>query len=144
MDIRASQVAQWWRIRLPMQEMRVWSLDQEDALEKRMATHSYSCLGNPIDGGALWATVHWASKELEKTQWLTNKNHSWRWTKLNKNNANLGIFLGVQWLRIHLSVQGRPDWSLVKELRSYLLPASQLGGSHVPQLRQKWPKINIV
>jgi len=31
----------------------------EDSLEKGMATHSwYSCLGNPMDRGAWWATVH--------------------------------------------------------------------------------------
>ena len=40
--IQASQVAQWWRIHLPMQEipeMQVWSLGGEDLLEKEMATH---------------------------------------------------------------------------------------------------------
>jgi len=39
----ASQVAQWLRIRLPMQkmqEMQVRSLGWEDALEKEMASHS--------------------------------------------------------------------------------------------------------
>ena len=39
----SSQVAQCWRIRLPLQEMQetqVWSLDREDPLEKEMATHS--------------------------------------------------------------------------------------------------------
>ena len=39
----ASQVAQWWRIDLPMQEtqeMWVRSLDLEDPLEEGMATHS--------------------------------------------------------------------------------------------------------
>ena len=35
----ASQVAQWQRICLPMQEMRVGSLGQGDLLEKEMATH---------------------------------------------------------------------------------------------------------
>ena len=38
----ASQVAQWWRICLPMQEIQetwVRSLDWEDPLEKEMATH---------------------------------------------------------------------------------------------------------
>ena len=46
------------------------SLGWEDPLEKEMATHSsilgegngnplrYSCLENPMDGGAWWATVH--------------------------------------------------------------------------------------
>ena len=37
---QASLVAQWWTIPLPVQEMRVRSLGQEDPLEKEMATHS--------------------------------------------------------------------------------------------------------
>ena len=42
-----------------MQEMRFQSLGQEDPLQKEMATHfQYSCLGNPMDRGAWWATVH--------------------------------------------------------------------------------------
>ena len=36
----ASPVAQWKRIHLPMQEMQVRSLGQEDPLEEEMATHS--------------------------------------------------------------------------------------------------------
>ena len=36
----ASQVIQWWRTHLPVQETRVWSLGWEDTLEKEMATHS--------------------------------------------------------------------------------------------------------
>ena len=38
-DQRASLVAQRKRIHLPMQEMWVQSLSQEDSLEKEMATH---------------------------------------------------------------------------------------------------------
>ena len=43
-----------------MQETQVQFLDQEDPLEKRMATYSsqYSCLQNSMDRGAWWATVH--------------------------------------------------------------------------------------
>ena len=37
---RASQVAQWWRISLPIQEMRVQFLDWEDPVEQEIATHS--------------------------------------------------------------------------------------------------------
>ena len=33
-------MAQWQRIRLPMQEMQVQSLSQEDPLGKETATHS--------------------------------------------------------------------------------------------------------
>ena len=42
-----------------MQEMWVRSRDREDPLEEGMATHSsLSCLENPMDRGACWATVH--------------------------------------------------------------------------------------
>ena len=35
----------------------------EDPLEKEIATHStYSCLRNPMDRGAWWATVHGVAK----------------------------------------------------------------------------------
>ena len=29
--------------------------------------HQYSCLGNPMDKGAWWATVHGVTKELDMT-----------------------------------------------------------------------------
>ena len=38
--VQASQLAQWWRIRLPMQETQVQSLRQDNSLEEEMATHS--------------------------------------------------------------------------------------------------------
>ena len=42
-----------------MRETWVQSLGGEDPLEKRMANPlQYSCLENPMDGGAWWATVH--------------------------------------------------------------------------------------
>ena len=42
-----------------MQDAWVWSLGQEDLLEKGMATHS-SILA--MDRGAWWAIVHWVTK----------------------------------------------------------------------------------
>ena len=59
---RASLVARFSRLQLPVQESRVPSLNQEDALEKETATLSYSCLGNSMDRGAWWATVHGVAK----------------------------------------------------------------------------------
>ena len=42
-----------------MQKTRIESLDQEDPLEKEMATHSsISCLENSMDRGAWRAIVH--------------------------------------------------------------------------------------
>ena len=39
------------------QRMWVWPLGQEDTLEKETATHSSSCLGNPMGREASWAIV---------------------------------------------------------------------------------------
>ena len=47
------------------QEMRVQSLGREGPLEKEMAIQ-YSCLGNPMDRGAWWATVY-GLQELDTT-----------------------------------------------------------------------------
>ena len=48
-------------------EIEVQFLNWEDTLEKEMATYfQYSCLGNPMDIGARWATVHGAA-ELDRT-----------------------------------------------------------------------------
>ena len=54
----ATQVPLWFRICLSMQEMWVWSLGQEDPLEKEMATHSIKYVWDPMDRGAWQATVH--------------------------------------------------------------------------------------
>ena len=35
-----------------------------------------SCLGNPMDREAWWATVHGVAKELDTTDWLNNKTAS--------------------------------------------------------------------
>ena len=55
----ASLMVQTIKIHRPMQEIRVRFLDQEDPLEKGMATHS-SILApeNSMDRGAWQATVH--------------------------------------------------------------------------------------
>ena len=44
------------------QEMWIRSLDQEDPLEEGMETLQYSCLENPMDKWASWATVHRVTK----------------------------------------------------------------------------------
>ena len=49
----------------------------------------YSCLGNPMDTGARWATVHAVAKGLDTTQWLNN-NH------LFVSVPFFGVVLGLQ------------------------------------------------
>ena len=45
-----------------MQETWVLSLDQEDPLEKNGYALQYYCLENPMDRGAIRATVHGIAK----------------------------------------------------------------------------------
>ena len=47
------------------QEMQDQSLGWEDPLEEGIANHS---LGNPMDRGAWWATVHEVTKESDTTE----------------------------------------------------------------------------
>ena len=57
-----------------MQKTQIQSLDQKDPLEKGNGNPlRYYCLGNPIDRGAWWATVHGIAKS--QTQ-LSNFNFS--------------------------------------------------------------------
>ena len=57
---KASLVAQTIKSLLAMQETWVRSLGREDPLEKETVT--LSCLENPLDRGAWWATVHRVAK----------------------------------------------------------------------------------
>ena len=60
-----------------MQETQVRSLDQEDPLEKGMATSlQCSCLENPMDRGALQATVHRDDKESDTSEQLSTHTHT--------------------------------------------------------------------
>ena len=65
-----SQVAQWYRIHLPMQEMWVRSLGQDDPLEKEIATHCSIFAGKtPCMKRGTWrVTVH----EITKGQTILN------------------------------------------------------------------------
>ena len=48
-----------------------WILVWEDSPgEENSNPLQYSCLGNPMDRGACWATVHGVAKELDATWWL--------------------------------------------------------------------------
>ena len=55
-----------------------------------------------MDRGAWWATVHGVSKELDMTQQLNNsRNLRFRKFKILSRTS-----LVVQWIRIHLPMQG--------------------------------------
>ena len=62
--IWASLVAQLVKNLPAIWEMWVRFLGQGDSLEKEMGTPlQYSCLDNPMDRGARWATVYGAAKD---------------------------------------------------------------------------------
>ena len=70
----ASQVAQWERTLLPMQETKetwVWSLDWEDSLEESMATHSNILAWTKKPVGV----VHRAAKSRTWLKWLSTHAH---------------------------------------------------------------------
>ena len=50
-----------------MQKTWVQSLGREDPGERNGKPLQYSCLGNPMDRGAWWATVHAVTKESDLT-----------------------------------------------------------------------------
>ena len=55
------------------QETEVQSLGQERSPgEGNGNPLQYSCLGNPMNRGAWWATVHWVTKESVTAQQLNN------------------------------------------------------------------------
>ena len=62
-------MAQWQRIHLPLpasaRGTEVQSLGWDDPLEKEMAIHFSICLGNPMDRGVSWATVHGVAKKSD-------------------------------------------------------------------------------
>ena len=54
-----------------MQDLRVWSLDQEDSLEKPMTTHSSIPAGEFHGQRSLVDYSPWGHKELDMTERLT-------------------------------------------------------------------------
>ena len=74
---------------LPMQEMQVWSLEKIAwwAITGRRSLGrlpgeghgnplQHSCLENPTDRGAWWATVHGVTKSRTRLKWLSMQAHS--------------------------------------------------------------------
>ena len=68
----ASRVAPRSRICLPIQEMQVQSLGQRRSPGGGNGNPlQFSCLKSPTDRGVWQATVHWAAKKLDTTEWLS-------------------------------------------------------------------------
>ena len=73
----ASQVAQWWRIHLAMQETKRRGFDPwvgKIPWRRKGNPLQSSCLGNPTDRGAWWATAHGVTKS-QTHLWLSTCMH---------------------------------------------------------------------
>ena len=110
--VGTSQVAQWWRTHLPMQETQetqVWSLGQEDPLEEEMAAQS-SILAWRIpwteEPGRL------QSRGSQSQRWLSNwahtkkidlvdKQKNWKWQSRREQNLLKGSSLSF-WVETSL------------------------------------------
>ena len=72
---RGFQMAQWYRLRLPMQETRVWSLGSVPGWAGSSGVWNvnslqYFCQKNHMDRGAWQATVHRVAKSQIWLKWL--------------------------------------------------------------------------
>ena len=111
----ACQVAQWWRIRLPVQETWFLSLGQEDPLEEEMPTHS-SILAWEIP----WTEEPEGlqSVELQRVghDWASEREHrtcaGWRTMCVSLQIVALLLLLRSLWPPLPSpSVQQIPDFS---------------------------------
>ena len=62
--VQHSQVAQWSRIHMPMQEMRVWSLGQEDPLKRKWQSTLVFLPGKPHGQRSLVNYSAWGHKRV--------------------------------------------------------------------------------
>ena len=88
----------------------------------------YSCLENPMDRGAWWATVHGVSKNCTRQS---------DWVCTHRLRSNIGTSLLVQWLKLHAVNEGGPGSTPGQRTRSHLLQLK----IRIPQWRLKIPCI---
>ena len=84
-------MTQQWRIYLPMQEMQVQSLGQEDPLEKEMATHS----------SILAWEISWTEEPWQATIQGVAKTQMWLSKHRDTETSQLGHLLWWPWPVIH-------------------------------------------
>ena len=68
----SSPIAQLVKNLPAVQETWVWFLGWEDTLRRKYNPLQYSCLENPMDRGAWWATVHGVMSQTRLSETTTN------------------------------------------------------------------------
>ena len=72
-------MAQCWRMRLPTQEIQVWSLGWEDPLEKEMAPHSSTLAWRAPRTESLVGYRLWGHKESDTSECLNHRCRKQQW-----------------------------------------------------------------
>ena len=67
-----TRLAQCLRICLPCRRHGFYPWVRKIPWKRKQNPLQYSCLENPMDRGAWWATARGVTKELETTEWLNN------------------------------------------------------------------------
>ena len=98
----------------------IWLSFRRKVREGNGTPLQYSCLENPMDGGAWWAAVHGVSKSQT---WLSNFNFTFHFHALEKEMATHSSVLawripgtgGVWWVAVYGVAQ---SWTRLKQLSS--------------------------
>jgi len=94
-------MVQWWRICLPVQETQeTWVLflgQGQSPGEGNGNPLQYSCLGNPVDRGAWWATV--AKNQTQLTNWARThaRTHTHTHTHTHRAHADYSFSTHLYW-----------------------------------------------
>ena len=91
----------------------------------------YSCLGNSMDRGAWWATVHGVPKESAMTEWLNNNNNC---EKMLWKSSFLVVYTTTGYRSWVLRTQIVAPWNLGSDLASLISSVVLDGDFSVPQL----------
>ena len=128
----ASQVLQWWRTHLPMQEtqeMRVWSLGQKNPLEKEIATHS-----SIVTWEIPWVEEPagyspWGCKRVRLSHWMYIYGCK-RWTRLFLIGIVFHFHLGYNYF-YKVSYHFNHNLTVVKFKKKHIAPCRTLERSKV-------------
>ena len=109
-----------WTLTGPVEAVALWAICQE---AKETPLRTFQGVVRPHLGFVLLIPVCTISIEdswANSTRWVETSAWIHATIGIYGLKITLGASLVVRWLRIHLPTQGMQNWSLVRELRSYM------------------------
>ena len=87
----------------------------------------YSCLENPMDRGAWWATVHGVAKSWRRlSDWATSLSLSWQHQKIRAGCPSLPSLWHLAFISGRLVAGRKTDWGATLRGRGLLLKPQQI------------------